>query len=53
MKKFILLVNIITNQAEDINGVCVSGTYGQMEKDYGRRNLNLSVGKKINIFFSS
>jgi outer membrane receptor for ferrienterochelin and colicin len=44
------VVNIITNQAEDINGVCVSGTYGQMEKDYGRRNLNLSVGKKIKDF---
>lgn len=44
------VINIITNQAEDINGLLVSGTYGQMEKDYGRRNLNLSVGKKIKDF---
>ncbi len=44
------VINIVTNQAEDINGVCVSGTYGQMEKDYGRRNLNLSIGKKIKDF---
>ena len=44
------VINIITNQAEDINGFCVSGTYGQMEKDYGRRNLNLSIGKKIKDF---
>lgn len=40
------VVNIITHQAEDINGITISGTYGQMEKDYGRRNLNVSVGKK-------
>ena len=44
------VINIVTNQAEDINGICVSGTYGQMEKDYGRRNLNLSIGKKIKDF---
>jgi len=44
------VINIITNQGEDINGIYVSGTYGQMEKTYGRRNLNLSVGKKINDF---
>ncbi|MCW3077201.1 MAG: TonB-dependent receptor [Bacteroidetes bacterium] len=44
------VINIITRQAEDINGVSVSGTYGQMEKDFGRRNANLMVGKKIGGF---
>ena len=44
------VINIITKQADDINGVSVSGIYGQMEKDYGHRNLNLSIGKKIKDF---
>ncbi|MGZ4096642.1 MAG: TonB-dependent receptor plug domain-containing protein [Bacteroidia bacterium] len=44
------VINIITRQAEDINGITVSGTYGQMEKDYGRRNVNLMIGKKIGDF---
>ncbi|MBA3665334.1 MAG: TonB-dependent receptor plug domain-containing protein [Bacteroidetes bacterium] len=44
------VINIITRQAEDINGVTVSGTYGQMEKDFGRRNVNLMMGKKIGDF---
>jgi outer membrane receptor for ferrienterochelin and colicin len=44
------VINIITRQAEDINGVTISGTYGQMASDYGRRNANLSIGKKIGDF---
>ena len=44
------VINIVTKQAEDINGFIISGTYGQMEKDFGRRNLNLLVGRKINDF---
>lgn len=44
------VINIITKQAEDINGVSVSGTYGQMEKDFGRRNVNLMIGKKTGDF---
>jgi outer membrane receptor for ferrienterochelin and colicin len=44
------VINIITNQADDINGLNVAGTYGQMEKDFGRRNFGLSVGKKIGDF---
>lgn len=44
------VINIVTKQGEDINGVSASGTYGQMEKDYGRRNINLQIGKKINDF---
>ena len=44
------VINIITKQAEDLNGVFVSGTYGQMEKDFGRRNINLAFGKKTGDF---
>jgi outer membrane cobalamin receptor len=40
------VINIITKDGEDINGVSVSGIYGQMQNTYGRRNLNISVGKK-------
>lgn len=44
------VINIITKQGEDINGVSVSGVYGQGETDFMRRNVNLSIGKKINDF---
>jgi outer membrane receptor for ferrienterochelin and colicin len=44
------VVNIITKQAEDINGIFASATYGQMQKDYGRKNISLALGKKINDF---
>ena len=44
------VINIITKQGEDINGVAVSGIYGQGEKDFIRRNANLSIGQKINDF---
>ncbi|MEO6303578.1 MAG: TonB-dependent receptor plug domain-containing protein [Bacteroidia bacterium] len=44
------VVNIITKQGEDINGVSVSGTYGQGDKDYLRRNVNLSIGQKVKDF---
>ncbi|MFI5140994.1 MAG: TonB-dependent receptor plug domain-containing protein [Bacteroidia bacterium] len=44
------VINIITKQGSDINGVAVSGIYGQSEKDYMRRNINLSAGKKIGDF---
>ena len=44
------VINIITKQGGDINGVAVSGIYGQTEKDYMRRNINLSVGKKVGDF---
>jgi outer membrane receptor for ferrienterochelin and colicin len=40
------VINIITFQGEDLNGFQISGTYGQMESDFGRRNLNISAGKK-------
>jgi outer membrane cobalamin receptor len=48
------VINIITKQGGDINGVAVSGIYGQGNslniKDYMRRNLNLSAGKKTGDF---
>ncbi|MBL7909964.1 MAG: TonB-dependent receptor plug domain-containing protein [Bacteroidia bacterium] len=44
------VVNIITKQGSDINGVAVSGTYGQGEDDYLRRNVSLSMGQKIKDF---
>ncbi|MCE3226804.1 MAG: TonB-dependent receptor [Bacteroidetes bacterium] len=44
------VINIITRQGEDLNGLSVSGTYGQGETDYLRRNANLSIGQKINDF---
>lgn len=40
------VINIITHDGEDINGVTVSGTYGQMENTYARRNIGISAGKK-------
>ncbi|MFL5754455.1 MAG: TonB-dependent receptor plug domain-containing protein [Bacteroidia bacterium] len=40
------VINIITKQGEDINGVSATATYGQMQNAFGRRNLNVSVGQK-------
>lgn len=44
------VINIITKQGADINGVTVSGTYGQGSEDYLRRNVSLSLGQKIKDF---
>lgn len=44
------VINIITKNGKDINGISLSGTYGQMKNDYGRRNVNLSLGKKFGEF---
>jgi outer membrane cobalamin receptor len=44
------VINIVTKQGSDINGLAVSGVYGQTEKDYMRRNINLSAGKKTGDF---
>jgi outer membrane cobalamin receptor len=41
------VISIITKNGEDINGVSATATYGQMSKDFGRRNISVSVGKKI------
>lgn len=44
------VINIVTKNGADINGIEVSGSYGQMAGDYGSRNVNLSVGKKFGDF---
>lgn len=44
------VVNIVTQQGEDLNGVAVSGMYGITEKDFMHRNINVAAGKKINDF---
>jgi outer membrane cobalamin receptor len=41
------VINIITRDGEDIDGISVSGTYGQMEHTYARRNIAVSAGKKV------
>src|SRR5438876_155135 len=41
------VINIITRTGEEINGVTVSANYGEMQKDYARRSINISGGKKI------
>ena len=41
------VINIITKNGEDINGISAHGTYGQMEKTYGRRNVSLAAGKSF------
>lgn len=41
------VINIITKSGDDLNGISLSGIYGQMEKDFGRRNFSLMAGKKI------
>ena len=47
------VINIVTRQAEDINGFQATGVYSQMEKGLGRRNLNLALGRKFNDFWFS
>jgi outer membrane receptor for ferrienterochelin and colicin len=40
------VINIITRNGEDINGISAVATYGQMQKSFARRNLSLSGGYK-------
>jgi outer membrane cobalamin receptor len=40
------VINIVTRNSRDLEGISASATYGQMERDYGRRNLSLSMGHK-------
>jgi outer membrane receptor for ferrienterochelin and colicin len=48
------VINIITKKGEDLNGISTSGIYGQTNSDFNngwlRRNINLSMGKKIGDF---
>lgn len=45
------VINIITKSAADINGVALNATGGQMPAAMGRRNFNLSAGKKNKNFY--
>lgn len=42
------VVHIITKDAEQLNGIQVAGTYGQLAGATGRSNLSISGGKNIN-----
>jgi len=44
------VINIITKQADDLDGVFASATYGQMVRDYGRKNVSIAMGKRIKDF---
>lgn len=47
------VINITTKQGKDINGVEITGNYGQMQDDFGHRAVNVSAGKKVgNIEFN-
>jgi outer membrane receptor for ferrienterochelin and colicin len=41
------VINIITRSGKDIQGVEISGTYGQMQKSMGRSNMNVNMGSMI------
>lgn len=42
------VINIITTNAEDIDGVQINLTHGQMLKTIGQLNISLMYGNKIN-----
>lgn len=44
------VISIVTKNGEDLNGVSANVNYGQMQDAFARRNVTLSVGKKINDF---
>lgn len=44
------VINIVTKQADELNGVFASATYGQMVRDFGRKNVCIAFGKKIKDF---
>lgn len=41
------VINIITHDGEELNGISVSASYGQMKNTYAHRNVSLAAGKKI------
>lgn len=41
------VINVITKGAEDLNGIAVTGMYGQMTHGFGRRDLGFGLGKKF------
>ncbi len=42
------VINIITNDATDINGIKVSGLYGQTANTFGHRGFTIEAGENIN-----
>ncbi|MEY3219544.1 MAG: hypothetical protein RIT27_901 [Pseudomonadota bacterium] len=42
------VINIITKKADDLDGVQINFTHGQMQKAIGRQTLSFMVGDKIN-----
>lgn len=41
------VINIITNSAKDLNGVHLTGAYGQMADTFARRNFGLQFGRQL------
>lgn len=42
------VVNIITRNADDIEGVAFGTAFSEMEKTFNQRNMTLSIGQKMN-----
>jgi len=41
------VINIITKNGQEINGIKAVATYSRMKKTFGRQNISILVGKKI------
>ncbi len=41
------VINIVTKNAEDIDGLAFTAVYGQLADTYRRKNISLSAGKKL------
>lgn len=44
------VINIVTKNGEDLQGVQAASTYGQLSDTYGRKNLSLAAGDKYGDF---
>jgi outer membrane receptor for ferrienterochelin and colicin len=42
------VINIITRESKDVDGVAFGSSFSEMEKTFNQRNISLSYGKKIN-----
>ena len=41
------VINVITRGADELNGMSVTGTYGEMEHGFGHRTVSLALGKRF------
>ena len=41
------VINVTTRGAKELDGIAVSGTYGQLPSALGRRNLSIQAGREI------